>query len=595
MFARSFGFTSAVSPRQGEGSAREAVRVAQRPLETSDIRAIALEAMNQGLCVLDRNQDIVLANANYAKIYGLDEDEVVAGTPLSRIIQRRIAKGIYAGISPQDYLAQQLQTARTAGIDEQQLSNGRRIRVVRKVLNDGWMLITHEDVTDQRIAGLRYQHLAEHDVLTGLKNRLGLREHLDRAIQQAMRGQGIALHWINIDNFQRFNDNLGHEGGDILLKEIAARLVSSACQEDIVARLGDDEFAVLQKGAQTAAAATFYAERLQKLLQAPMTIGGDDVTVSCSIGTSIAPADALDSEQLSRNCGIALQSAKALGNGSSVFFRPEMGAKRQKLKRIERELRQAMENDELKLYYQPIINLQKRQITGAEALVRWRKPSGEIIPPADFIPVAEESGLIRPMGTWILRRACRDAATWAGDMRVAVNLSGVQFTGNAMSKAVSSALAESGLAARRLELEITESIFLGDNLAVKKDLMDIKGLGVRVVMDDFGTGYSSLSLLNAFAWDKVKIDRQFVKDIEESRQSRAILRSIVSLGLDLDITTTAEGVETAGQLRIAARERCAEIQGFYFSPGVPLDQFADAVDGCKSRLQEFFAGASEPA
>jgi len=432
----------------------------------------------------------------------------------------------------------------------------------------------------------RAQYLALHDALTGLPNRILLAQELTGALGAANRRERpLAVLSVDLDRFKQVNDTLGHQVGDALLRAVAARLRAHVRNEDTVARLGGDEFAIVQVGLDQPEGAGALAERLIETLTRPYDLLGHQVVIGTSIGIALSPSDGDDGEALLKKSDTALYRSKADGRGTFRFFEAEMDGRLQLRRVLELDLRHALLAGEFELHYQPIVELPSGEVAAFEALLRWNHPIRGMIPPAEFVSIAEEIGLIVQIGEWVLSRACADAATWPRDARVAVNLSPVQFRGRGLVPTVVKALADSGLSARRLEVEITETVLLQHSEATLAILNELRALGVQVAMDDFGTGYSSLGYLRSFPFDRIKIDRCFVKDLETSADCEAIVRAVTSLGGSLGIATTAEGVETAEQLERVRAEGCGEVQGFYLSPPVPAGQVAAMLaDGPLSPL-----------
>jgi diguanylate cyclase (GGDEF)-like protein/PAS domain S-box-containing protein len=434
------------------------------------------------------------------------------------------------------------------------------------------------DVTERRQAEAQIAHLAHHDALTGLPNRILFAQRLDEALARAHRGEPFALVCLDLDRFKEINDTLGHPVGDALLRAVTARLQSVIRPTDTVARLGGDEFALIQTRLERPADATAFAARLLEALQEAFDLDGYHVAASASIGVAIAPADGVAAEALMRRADMALYAAKADGRGRFRLFERDMDADLQARRTLELDLRRALETQQFELFYQPVVAIATRTVCGFEALLRWHHPTRGLVPPDRFIPLAEATGLLVPIGAWVLRQACAEAARWPCGGRVAVNLSAVQFSGAPLVQTVRAALADSGLDPHRLELEITETAMLQDTEATLATLHDLKALGVTIAMDDFGTGYSSLSYLQRFPFDKVKIDRSFTTHLGDRRESAAIVGAVIDLCQSLEMRTTAEGVETECQFAALARAGCDEAQGFYFSPPRPAGEIPAMVE-----------------
>jgi diguanylate cyclase (GGDEF)-like protein len=413
-------------------------------------------------------------------------------------------------------------------------------------------------------------HLAHHDALTGLGNRLLFHKQLSDAIVHRQRhGGDLAVLFLDLDNFKTINDTLGHATGDSVLKHFACRLRNALRESDKIGRLGGDEFAIIQFGNKQPKEATALATRLIELFGTPFSVADQRLVIGASIGIAVAEGDYQDSEQLLKAADLAMYRAKADGRGRFRFFEPEFDRQAQERRDLEVALRAAVEQDAFQIYYQPLVNLRTGRICGFEALSRWEDPQRGFVPPSTFIPVAEEIGLIGVIGDRVLKRACAEAASWPQDVAVAVNLSPAQFQKGHLVSSVKDALAASGLPPGRLELEITESLFLQgseSNLAILGQLGD---LGVKISMDDFGTGYSSLSYLRGFPFDKIKIDKSFVRDLSTSQSSVAIVRAVCELARSFGASTTAEGVETDDQLKQVRAQGCTEVQGYIFSRPLP--------------------------
>jgi diguanylate cyclase (GGDEF)-like protein/PAS domain S-box-containing protein len=452
------------------------------------------------------------------------------------------------------------------GSEIQVLTFGRRVAFDGR---DGY-LVAAVDITERRKAEARIAHMAHHDGLTNLANRDLYQDRLRQALDRSQPGnKRVAVLCVDLDLFKNVNDAFGHPMGDRLLKAVAERLKAEVRGDNLVARLGGDEFAIVLASDVSPNEASDFADRLIKILSARYEIDGIELVVGASIGIALSPGDGETGEELTRNADMALYRAKSDGGGVHRFFEREMDRQAQKRRDMELDLRRAFANGEFELHYQPLVDLAADRISGFESLLRWRHPVKGMISPAEFVPVAEDIGLIVALGEWVLREACAEAAKWPADVKVAVNLSPVQFRSRNLVQAVISALAHSGLSPMRLELEITESVFLAETEANLAVLHQLRELGVSISMDDFGTGYSSLSYLRSFPFDKIKIDRSFVKDLSERSDCGAIVRAISGLGRSLNITTTAEGVETMDQLDWLRAEGCNQVQGFLFSAARP--------------------------
>jgi len=452
-----------------------------------------------------------------------------------------------------------------------------------------YLLGVSEDIAERKRAEAQIARLAHYDPLTELPNRVLFQKDLSDALaRRARKGDQLAVHFIDLDRFKTVNDTLGHPLGDALLRVAAERLRSCVREGDTVARLGGDEFAVVQTGLKDMGGATRLAGRIVEAMSQPFDLQGHQVVIGASVGVAAAPSDGEDADELLKKADMALYRAKADGRGAFHFFERAMDEQLQARRALELDLRRALQAGEFELFYQPLYNLGAEQVRGCEALLRWRHPERGMVSPADFIPLAEEIGLIVQLGEWVLRTACAEAAKWPDHVRLAVNLSPAQFRDRGLVRTVVSALAASGLPAERLELEITESVLLQDSQANMQMLHDLKALGVRISMDDFGTGYSSLSYLRSFPFDKIKIDQTFVRDILEDSDAMAIIKAVLDLGSSMGIVTTAEGVETLEQLNALRGQGCAEIQGYYISRPAPAAEIAKMLG--VERME--FAGAS---
>jgi len=535
----------------------------------------ALNNIVQGLEMYDAEGRLVLCNRRLAELYRLSLAQMPTGLSLQESINLRVGTRTLSQDAA-DRLRERVERG-VATPDHREflchLTDGRWIAIAIQPISGGeGFVATHQDVTEQRNAEARVAYFAHHDSLTGLPNRARLGEELEKALAHAKRGEQIAVHALDLDSFKAVNDTLGHQTGDTLLERVADRLMEELGESDTVARVGGDEFTVIERKLADPHDAASLATRMIEALSQPFEIDGHRIIIGASVGIAIAPRDGSTADELVRSADLALYRAKADGRGTFCFFEPEMNAEMQARHELERELRRALENGEFEVFYQPIVNIETNQLSGFEALVRWRHPEKGLVPPIVFIPLAEETRLIVPLGDWVLREACKRAAAWPDELKVAVNLSATQFQLGKIGDVVAAALAESGLAPQRLELEITETVLLDGTEGALATLHALRGLGVRIVMDDFGTGYSSLSYLQSFPFDKIKIDKSFVQGIDDNEKSLNIVRAVATLANGLGIRTTAEGVESLSQLEAVRSEGCSEIQGFLMSKPLPLPE-----------------------
>ena len=531
----------------------------------------ALNNMAQGLAMFDAELRLVIANERYAEIYGLEPAQMMPGMQMREIVECRVANGDCGAKTVDEVLHPMLTraTSRQASHHVSELSDGRSIAVSVQPMVNGGVVTTHQDITEQRRSEAKIAHMALHDTLTALPNRTLLNERLEQALARATRGEMVAIHILDLDHFKHVNDTLGHPVGDKLLQMVGVRLRALVRDTDTIARMGGDEFAIVQVALSQIADATSLAQRIIATVCEPYEIDGHQVVIGTSIGITVAPSDGLIPDELIRNGDLALYRAKGDGRGNFRFFEPEMDVQMQARRTLEQDLRKALTTCEFELHYQPVVNLANDKISGFEALIRWQHPEKGMVSPATFIPLAEETGLIVPIGEWVIRQACVTAAQWPADLKIAVNLSPAQLRSPGLLQVVVSALAASGLAADRLELEITETVLLHDSEATLAILYRLRELGVRIAMDDFGTGYSSLSHLQRFPFDKIKIDRSFIRNIVDDAGSLNIVRAVAALASGLGVAATAEGVETQEQLDVIRSEGCIEMQGFLFSKPIP--------------------------
>jgi diguanylate cyclase (GGDEF)-like protein len=530
----------------------------------------ALENMSQALCMFDSEGCTVLFNERYAKMVGRSAASLQGESLLTLFRNKKVA-GDFVG-DPDEFFDRVMADIRLGKSSTKivELPAGRALRVMEQPLQGGGWVATFEDITEWRKAQTQLSYMAHHDALTGLPNRTKFREQLEQALRLARYNNQVAVLCLDLDHFKDINDSLGHPIGDELLKEVARRLSGCLRESDTVSRLGGDEFAIVQVGGETGTlAAATLASRLVEIVATPYDIQDHQLIIGTSVGIALAPDDGKDPDELLKNADLALYRAKADGRGNYRFFETGMDARAQARRLLEIDLRAALRRSEFELYYQPVHDLKTNHIVGFEALVRWNHPLRGLIAPLNFIPLAEETGLIVPIGEWVLRKACEDAAGWSQNVSVAVNLSPVQFRSRNLVSSVVSALETSGLPANRLELEITETVLLQDSDSTLTTLHKLRSFGIRISMDDFGTGYSSLSYLRSFPFDKIKIDRSFVTELATRDGSMAIVRAVTGLGKSLGILTTAEGVETKEQLNLLRTEGCTEVQGYLFDPPRP--------------------------
>jgi diguanylate cyclase (GGDEF)-like protein len=526
---------------------------------------VILNNMSQGVSFFGAHR-LIFANQRYSEIYDLAPSSVVPGMSLREIVDLRVAAGSGPAMPASDYVARfdAIQATDTPTDTVVELANGRMIAIQHHPLPNSEWVSTHEDITDRQRAEAQLVYMAHHDGLTGLPNRTLFDDRLQQALAFSGNGLESAVLCIDLDRVVLVNETLGRSAGDGLLQSVASRLQTCVREIDLVARLGGKQFAVLLVGATQPDDAEGLAQRIVAVLSDPFELDGESLAVRPSVGIAVSPHDGKTSSDLIKNAEIALSRATEDHNVNYRFFELGMDARIQDRFALERDLREAAGNNELELVYQPIVSLTSESICGFEALIRWRHPVRGFVLPNEFIPTAEETGLVVALGAWVLNKACEEAACWPGSVKVAVNLSAVQLRSRSIVDTIRQALLASGLPSARLELEITESVLLGNSAATLAILGELRELGTSIAMDDFGTGYSSLSSLRSFPFDKIKIDQSFIRDLSEKEDSTAVIRAAVGLGRSLGMVTTAEGVETLGQLDQLRREGCDQAQGYLF-------------------------------
>jgi diguanylate cyclase (GGDEF)-like protein len=559
-----------------------------RDLEIKNLQFdAALNNMVQGLLMYDPTGHLIISNRRFAEIYGMPWEKwspACLGTTVREGIKLADSLANVTTKNPTQLVGeiQNILNRRKPGTFIIERSDGRTYASTNAPMADGGYVVTLDDITEARGREEKISHLARYDALTDLPNRVLFFEKMKESLPPGPLGGAVAVMSLDLDDFKSVNDTLGHPIGDKLLQNVAERMRGCIRETDIAARLGGDEFAVAQIPLNGPADATSLATRLIETVGAPYQLDGHQIMVGTSVGIAIAPADGTEPDQLMRNADTALYRCKADGGNTYRFFEPEMDARMQERRALELDLRKALANGEFVLNYQPLINLKTGKISSCEALIRWHQPERGLVLPRDFISIAEETGLIVPIGEWVLRRACADAVQWSNQITVAVNVSPVQFKSGNFVQTVANALNDSQLPASRLELEVTELVLMQDTKAAHALFHRLKDIGVTIAMDDFGTGYSSLGYLRSFPFNKIKIDQSFIRDIAKNKDSLAILRAVVGLGRSLGIVTTAEGVETKSQLEVLITEGCTEAQGYFFSQPVSAVEVKDllgSIDG----------------
>jgi diguanylate cyclase (GGDEF)-like protein len=562
------------------------LRAREIDLQAQNVRFdAALSNMSQGLTMFDVDGRLIMSNGRYLEMYRLQPADIRPGMLLREVLEARIRNQSFSG-DPDQFVAEMMAAVRDRRPMRQQveLVDGRTLALdVQPMAGGGWVA-THEDITERKRAELKIAHMALHDSLTNLPNRVLLGQRLGEALAHVERGQQLAVLCLDLDQFKNVNDTLGHPIGDGLLRKVAGRLRNCVRDGDTISRVGGDEFSIIQTNIAGAFDARQLAVRIAEAVSAPYEVHGHAVIINTSIGIALAPADGTDPHELLKNADMALYGAKADGRGMFRFFEPKMDAHMKARRTLEISLRKALENGEFALHYQPVVNLDKDGMTSCEALLRWHHPERGLVSPLEFIPVAEEIGLIIALGEWVIRQACADAAKWPGNIGVAVNLSPTQLGSENLLPTVLNALASSQLPADRLELEITEAVLMHNTEATLKTLHQLRSLGISISLDDFGTGYSSLNYLRRFPFDRIKIDRCFISGLGSNSESTAIVKAVAGLAESLSMTTTAEGVETQIQLDQVRELGCTDVQGYFYSKPVPLEDLTKMFAQSSTRM-----------
>jgi diguanylate cyclase (GGDEF)-like protein len=533
----------------------------------------ALNNMPLGLMMFDADRSLVVANNRIMALFGASPDTSRRGASVKALLDesaraQRVAEADVQRLATgfEERLSRRVDTPLTATTED-----GRSLSFTFEGMNGGGSVVLVEDVTERLAAEAAIRHLARYDPLTKLPNRTYFREEIMRVlVQMHEKHERCAILFIDLDQFKQVNDTLGHSQGDELLCAVADRLRTVVRDTDLVARLGGDEFVIVQSPMRRSDQATSLARRIVSILNDTFDVDGHQVIIGASVGIAIAPRDGIDADTLLKNADMALYRAKANGRSTWRFFEKDMDVEAQARRSLELDLRNALATGSFDVFYQPVVNLHTQKIASFEALLRWSHPQRGMVSPADFVPVAEEMGIIVEIGNLVLQKACAECMRWPDDVHVAVNISSTQFSRSDVTKVVRHALAASGLPARRLEIEITETTLLQNTHSTRLALDTLREMGVRISLDDFGTGYSSLSYLHNFPLDKVKIDRSFLKGIGSSERSLTLLHGVARLSSQLGMTVVMEGVETEEQLQlIAARPGVDQVQGYLYSPAVP--------------------------
>ncbi len=561
-----------------EALGREVMATLQATRRTARLNRIriqgTIDSTGLAISIFDRDRRLVYCNRQFLELYNLPKRLGRHGTSFEAMLRGRVAGGTSIGEDPEEYVAWRLAFVKRREFSQTDLTlnSGRVVTVTHQPLADGGWVSTHKDITEFTRLQDELGYRAYHDALTGLANRHMLQKRLAAAFEEAAGLGSFALLIIDLDGFKAINDTLGHNAGDQLLKEVAHRIETTLGGRGIAARMGGDEFAVVMNMGAAARDAHLLAVELLEAARRPFSVDGQPCDVHFSIGLAIAPGDGAAAEQLMKNADLALYSAKKERRGGYRFFEPAMDKAMRERRQLERDLTAALERGQFEVHFQPIFNLRRQALSGFEALLRWRHPEDGMISPARFIPVAEETGLIVPIGEWVLREAINEAAKWPPGLRVAINVSSVQFQRGNVTATIMNALASAGLAPERVEIEITESVFFENNEANLDALRQLHALGLKIALDDFGTGYSALSYLLSYPFDKIKLDGSFVRALDTASGAQAIIHAVAEIGERMGMVTTAEGVETAEQLRNVYAAGYTEAQGYLIARPMPAAQ-----------------------
>ena len=576
--------TAALEAKLRDVVARQSaeLRLSRREIRLQNRRmAEALDSTGHAISIYDRNKRLVYCNDRFLALYRLPKRLGRRGTSFEAVLRGRIAANSHVGEDLGRYIHERVQLTvdHQSSTEVHTLNSGQIVSVTHQPLPDGGWVSTHKDITEFSRLQEELAHRAYHDALTDLPNRHMLQLRLGECVREADGLGSFALLLIDLDGFKAINDTLGHAAGDSVLKEVAHRLTAACGTTGMAARMGGDEFAVVMDVGTVARDAHMLAISLVEAGHRPFVIDGAPQSVAFSVGVAVAPGDGATTDDLLKNADLALYAAKSDRRGGYRFFEPAMDKALRDRRQLEQDLGAALERGEFALHYQPILNLKTQSITGFEALLRWRHGEEGLIPPSRFIPVAEVTGLIIPIGEWVLREAIAEAAKWPRGLRVAINVSSVQFQRGNVVATIMNALGAGGLSPDRVEIEITESVFFENSAANLDALRQLHALGLKIALDDFGTGFSALSYLLSYPFDKIKIDGSFVRAMSNADGAQTIVRAIAEIGHGMGITTTAEGIETAEQLRNVHAAGYTEAQGYLIARPMPADMVRKLLAG----------------